>query len=148
MTARDIQQAILSSDLLPSEKLVGLIIAFHINHTTGSTRLLRQTIVDESGLSLPSVKRACKSLVKMRFLSKKSTGRSSVFLIPSPGNNTGTVEGSPVDRQKVHDEPHLKPSIFDLDTEFSTPAEERNKRDEAAFLKDQSGNFIAFDGVK
>lgn len=145
MTPRELQQSILESDLLPSEKLVGLIIAFHLNSKTGSTRLFRRTLVDESGLSLPSVKRAVKALAKMRLISKKSTGRSSMFSLVCSGNNTGTVEGSPVDHQKVHDEPLSKRFKDDLDTEFSTPIEEKNKREEARIRREKSDDIGLFE---
>lgn len=141
MTPRDTQQAIISSDLMPSEKLVGLIVIFHINARTGQTRLRQHTIADECGLSIPSVKRAIRSLVKAGILACQSTGRSSIFSLPSVGNNTSNVEGSPMIYQMDHDDTSQMSSRYALDTEFSTPGEEKNKLEEARLRREESGQF-------
>ena len=141
MTPRELQASILGSDLLPSERLVGLVIAFHLNAKTRQTKLKKSTIANECGLSPRSVRRAVASLVSIGLIEEEmDNGRSSFYRIPS-GNNTGTVTRDMGVTGGVTYTTPKKPSRFDLDTEFSTPAEERNKRDQAAFDREQSNSL-------
>ena len=130
-SVRDLQNAILQADLMPTEKLVGLCVAFHINRKTQTTRLRQATIAEECGLSVRSVKRAFKALRDAGLLDMKSTGRSPII---STGNNIGNVEGPDEAPQRGH-EKRKKP--WEYDTEFSTVSEEQDKREREQLKREE-----------
>ena len=120
-----LQRLILQSELLPTEKLVGMIMALHVDSRTGKIRLSRAFIARTAGVSESTVKRAVKGLVDAGIFAVKKTGRSNIFSIAScSGKNSGRVDGSPMTRQKGHID------HFTVDTTHSTAAEERQKRNE------------------
>ena len=124
---RDLQNAVLQADLTPTEKLVGLCVAFHINRRTQATRLRQATVAEECGLSVRSVKRAFKALRDAGLLDMQATGRSPIIHI-LPVNNTGNVEG-PLVAPQMGQKRHVMP--WEYDTEYSTAAEEQDKRERA-----------------
>ena len=132
-SVRDLQNAILQADLMPTEKLVGLCVAFHINKRTQSTRLRQDTIAEECGLSVRSVKRAFKALRDSGLLEMQATGRSPI--IHFTGNNTGNVEGPQVAPQRGHEKRKMP---WEYDTEFSTAAEEQDKRERERLAREQN----------
>lgn len=133
-SVRDLQNAILQADLMPTEKLVGLCVAFHINKRTQSTRLRQDTIAEECGLSVRSVKRAFNALREAGLLEMQATGRSPIIHVP-PGNNTGNVEGPQVAPQRGHEKRKMP---WEYDTEFSTAAEEQDKRERERLAREQN----------
>ena len=135
-SVRDFQNAILQSDLMPTEKLVGLCVAFHLNAKTKTTRLRQSTIAEECGLSVRSVKRAFKTLRDSGLLEMQATGRSPI--IHFTGNNTGNVEGPPVAPQRGQME-HRMP--WEYDTEWSTVAEEHDKRERERLAREEHGKI-------
>ena len=134
-SVRDLQNAILQADLMPTEKLVGLCVAFHINKRTQTTRLRQATIAEECGLSVRSVQRAFKALRDAGLLEMKATGRSPIIHVT--GNNTGNVEGPQEAPQRGH-EKRKKP--WEYDTEFSTVSEEQDKRERDRLAREQKQN--------
>lgn len=133
-SVRDLQNAILQADLMPTEKLVGLCIAFHINRRTQATRLRQATIAEECGLSVRAVKRAFKALRDSGLLEMQATGRSPIIRIGT-GNDTGNVEGPPVAPQRGHEKRKMP---WEYDTEFSTAAEEQDKRERERLAREQN----------
>lgn len=133
-SVRDLQNAILQADLMPSEKLVGLCVAFHLNAKTKTTRLRQATIAEECGLSVRSVKRAFKALRDSGLLEMQATGRSPIIRIGT-GNNTGNVEGPQVVLQRGHEKRKMP---WEYDTEFSTAAEEQDKRERERLAREQN----------
>lgn len=134
-SVRDLQNAILQADLMPTEKLVGLCVAFHVNKRTQTTRLRQSTIAEECGLSVRSVQRAFKALRDAGLLEMKTTGRSPIIQI-----STGNVEPPPVAAQIRHEKRKMP---WEYDTEFSTAAEEQDKRERERLRReeDDHGEF-------
>lgn len=132
-SVRDLQNAILQADLMPTEKLVGLCVAFHINRKTQTTRLRQATIAEECGLSVRSVKRAFKALRDAGLLDMQATGRSPIIHVCT-GNNTGNVEG-PQEAPQQGQEKRKMP--WEYDTEFSTVAEEQDKRERERLAREE-----------
>ena len=135
-SVRDLQNAILQADLMPAEKLVGLCVAFHINRKTQTTRLRQATIAEECGLSVRSVQRAFKALRDAGLLAMKTTGRSPIIQV-STGNNTGNVE-PPQEAGQIRHQRRKKP--WEYDTEFSTAAEEQDKRERERLKSEEEGH--------
>lgn len=119
-SVRDLQNAILQADLMPTEKLVGLCVAFHLNAKTKTTRLRQATIAEECGMSVRSVKRAFKALRDSGLIETQATGRSPIIHVCT-GNNTGNVEGPQVAPQRGQME-HRMPWEYEV-------AEEQDKRE-------------------
>ena len=133
-SVRDLPNAILQADLTPTEKLVGLCVAFHINRRTQATRLRQATVAEECGLSVRSVKRAFKAMRDAGILDMQATGRSPIIHVSS-GNNTGNVEG-PLVAPQMGQMKHKMP--WEYDTEFSTVAEEQDKRERAQIEREKA----------
>lgn len=131
-SVRDLQNAILQADLMPTEKLVGLCVAFHINKRTQTTRLRQATIAEECGLSVSSVKRAFRALRDAGLLEMKATGRSPIIHVGT-GNNTGNVEGAPQRPLPDHEKRKMP---WEYDTELSTAAEEQDKRERERLVRE------------
>lgn len=133
-SVRDLQNAILQADLTPTEKLVGLCVAFHINRRTQATRLRQSTIAEECGLSVRSVQRAFKALRDAGLLDMQATGRSPIIHVCT-GNNTGNVEGP----QEAPQRGQMKRKMpWEYDTEFSTVAEEQDKRERERLAREMA----------
>lgn len=132
----DIQlcKAILAASLMPTEKLVGMVIAFHIHKKTKFSRVRQETLAAECGVSIPTVKRAVAALRKEKLVDVQTTGRAS-FYRPYVKDSC-YVEGSPMIPQGDHQRSRSKGKPWDLDTVFSTRAEEQYKR----LLKEENGN--------
>ncbi len=137
MDTYSIQRRILSADLTPTEKLVGMALALHINAAAGIIRIRQATTAQECGLSASTVKRAIRGLIDAGMFASMRTGRAAI-LIPldaqDGGKNSGIVERSPVTHQIGHGRTirrKQRTMPWDLDTTLSTPAEERCKRAEA-----------------
>ena len=47
-----LQKALLAADLLPTEKLVGMVVAFHIHPKQGCWRIGQAVIARECGISV------------------------------------------------------------------------------------------------
>lgn len=133
MDTYSIQRRILSADLTPTEKLVGMALALHINVATGQIRIRQSTAAKECGLSARSVLRAVRGLVAAGLFESRRTGRATI-LTPAQGaddgNNSGIVEVPLVTHQIRHSVTSRKGRAmpWDIDTTLSTPAEERYKR--------------------
>ena len=136
-SVRDLQNAILQADLMPTEKLVGLCVAFHVNRRTQTTRLRQSTIAEECGLSVSSVKRAFRALWEAGLLEMKATGRSPIIYVCT-GNNTGNVEGSPQRPLPDHEKRKMP---WEYDTELSTAAEEQDKRERERLAREEHGKI-------
>lgn len=133
-SVRDLQNAILQADLMPTEKLVGLCVAFHINRRTQATRLRQATIAEECGLSISSVKRAFRALRDAGLLEMKATGRSPIIHVGT-GNDTGNVEGPDEAPQRG---PGKRKMPWEYDTTLSTAAEEQDKRERERLAREQN----------
>ena len=136
MDTYSIQRRILSADLTPTEKLVGMALALHRSVSTGTIRVRQATTAKDCGLSARSVRRAINGLVAAGVFASKATGRASI-LVPldaaEGGENSGIVERPPVTHQVGHQRPigrKQRTMPWDIDTTLSTPAEERCKRAE------------------
>ena len=127
-------KSVLAASLLPTEKLVGMAIAFHIHRKTKFSRVRQETLAAECGVSIPTVKRALAALKKEGLIDVQTTGRASYYR--PVVKDSCYVEGSPVSYQKAHGRYIAVQSPWALDTEFSTKAEERYKR----LLEEEKGN--------
>jgi predicted ArsR family transcriptional regulator len=143
MDTYSFQRWILQQELLPTEKLVGMALALHIDRKTGKIRVRQEIIAQECGVSTRTVRRAIASLVAEGILSSQQTGRSAV-LVPL-GKKCGIVDRPPVDYQIGHQCPtrRREKTHFDLDTSLSTRVEELNKRDEKRFQREQNERTIS-----
>ena len=135
-SVRDLQNAILQADLTPTEKLVGLCVAFHVNRKTQTTRLRQSTIAEECGLSVRSVKRAFKALRDAGLLDMQVTGRSPIIHVCT-GNNTGNVEGPQEAPQRGHEKRKMP---WEYDTTLSTIAEEQDKRERERLKREEESH--------
>lgn len=137
MDTYSFQRWILQQELLPTEKLVGMALALHIDRKTGKIRVRQEIIAQECGVSTRTVRRAVSSLVAERIFSSQQTGRSAI-LVPL-GKECGIVDRPPVTYLTGHQRPtgRREKAHFDLDTSLSTRVEEQNKRDEKRFLREQ-----------
>ena len=138
MDTLSIQRRVLSADLTPTEKLVGMALALHINLATGQIRIRQATMAQECGLSTRSVMRAVRGLVAAGIFESKRTGRATILTRAEAqaesGKNSGIVEVPPASHQMRHSVTSRRKQRrmpWDLDTTLSTPAEERCKRAEA-----------------
>ena len=133
-SVRDLQNAILQADLTPTEKLVGLCVAFHVNRKTQTTRLRQSTIAEECGLSVRSAQRSFKSLRDAGLLDMKTTGRSPIIYVCT-GNNTGNVE-PPLEAGQIRHQRRRMP--WEYDTGLSTTAEEQDKRERERLAREMA----------
>ena len=97
MDTLSIQRILLAADLTPTEKLVGMALALHVNLTSGYIRIRQATTAQECGLSVSTVKRAVRGLIEAGIFDSKRTGRATI-LIPlddaASVKNSGIVERS------------------------------------------------------
>ena len=152
MNVHDLQCAILDADLLPTEKLVALAIAVHHNTRRNYARIYQGTLAADCGLSSRTVRRAVQALREAKIYGVKNTGRSAIFEPAFESTcmlNTGSVDRTPVSYQTGHGcplsdaEKHVKKraSPWDYDTEFSSRAEEENKRLNEAIAREKGRSF-------
>jgi hypothetical protein len=132
MDTYTLQRLILSLDLLPAEKLVGMALALHLDRATSSIRIKQEKIATESGFSVRSVKRATKGLIDAGVFTSKKTRGASV-LIPTEPQAHGKNSGMDVPRvapQRGHRRHHKTPEQmpWDYDTASSSRCEEELKR--------------------
>lgn len=128
-----LQKALLCADLTPTEKLVGMVIAYHIHRKRKLSRVRQDTIAKECGVSIPTVKRAVSALRRERFIDIQTTGRASFYR--AIVKDLCYVEGSPMIPQKDQQRSITRGKPWELDTVFSTTAEEKYKR-----LLEENGN--------
>ena len=127
-------KAVLSASLLPTEKLVGMVIAFHVHRKGKFSRIRQETLAKECGVSIPTIKRAVAALRKEQLIQIKTTGRASYY---QPLLKESTyVEVSPVIPQTARRRAIGNCNPWELDTVFSTKAEEQYKR----LLDEEKGN--------
>ena len=141
MDTLSIQRLLLAADLTPTEKLVGMALALHVNLTSGHIRIRQATTAQECGLSTSTVKRAVRGLIEAGIFDSKRTGRAAILAplaAQDSGINSGIVERSLVTHQIGHGRPirrRQRSMPWELDTTLSTPAEERFKREDAREVK-------------
>ena len=143
MDTYSLQRLVLKMDLLPTEKLVGMALALHMDRKTGKIRVRQDSIAQECGVSPRTVRRAVASLVAEGIFFSQQTGRSAI-LVPL-GEECGIVDRPPVTYQIGHLCPirRRKKAPFDLDTSLSTRVEEQSKRDEKRFQREQNERTIS-----
>lgn len=99
MNTLELQRLILATDLMPTEKLVGMTLALHLSVSSMTIRIRQQTLARECGLSARSIRRAISGLVAVGLFESRVTGRASI-LVPvesvSTVKNSGIVERPPV----------------------------------------------------
>lgn len=139
MDTYTVQRRLLQADLMPTEKLVGMALALHLDRKTGKIRVRQEALAQECGVSTRTVRRSIASLVAEGIFSSQQTGRSAI-LVPL-GKECGIVDRPRVAYQIGHQCPtrRRKRGAFDLDTSLSTRVEEQNKRDEKRFLGEKNG---------
>lgn len=86
-----LQRRLLQAELLPTEKLVGMALALHMDKRTGKIRVRQETVAQECGVSVRTVRRAVAALVSSGVFTSTATGRSSVLAAGS-GKSTGRVD--------------------------------------------------------
>ena len=95
MNTLELQRLILATDLMPTEKLVGMALALHLSVSSMTIRIRQQTLARECGLSARSIRRAISGLVAVGLFESRVTGRASI-LVPvesvSAVKNSGIVE--------------------------------------------------------
>jgi len=128
-----LQKALVAAELLPTEKLVGMIVAYHIHPKQGCWRIGQAAIARECGISIPTVKRAITALCKAGFIEVKRTGRTAKYYASLKCHIK--VDSSPMSYQTAHPRAIRRGNPWELDTEFSTVAEEQYKR-----LQQENGN--------
>lgn len=121
-----LQKALVSAELMPTEKLVGMIVAYHIHPKRGCWRIGQAAIARECGISVPTVKRAITALCKAGYIDVKRTGRTAKYYACLKCHIK--YDSSPMSYQRDHQRAISKDNPWDLDTEFSTKAEEQYKR--------------------
>lgn len=133
-----LQRQLLQAELPPTEKLVGMVLAIHMDKRTGKIRVRQETVAQECGVSARTVRRAIAALVSSGVFVSVATGRSSV-LVAGSGKSTGRVDRPPVSYQTGHGCPHLKRkrAPWEYDLAHSTRPEEEEKRGHESFLREQ-----------
>lgn len=150
MDTYSILKALAACDQLTStQKLVGCMVAYHLNKKTGNIRVKQETIARECALSRRAVSAAIVRLVDLDFFTRTRTVRTDV-LTPSarleivcgidqcaPGLHSNAhhgYTGNPQHTKKTGTKNRRRRKTYD-DTfacpSTSTPAEERLKREEA-----------------
>ena len=102
MLTLDMQRRVLASDLAPTDKLVGLAYALHLDGRTGAARVRQQRIASECGLSPRTVRRAMRELERVGLIETQRTGRSVIVRVGGEGGESGRVERTPVSHQSGH----------------------------------------------
>ena len=76
-----LQRQLLQAELPPTEKLVGMVLAIHMDKRTGKIRVRQKTVARECGVSARTVRRAVAALVSSGVFVSVATGRSSVLVL-------------------------------------------------------------------
>ena len=142
MDTLSIQRLILAADLTPTEKLVGMALALHLNVRAGHVRMKQQTIANACGFSRRTVVRAVISLVAAGIFESRRTGRTAILVPTAPSADASvkdsvSVAVTPVSHQKCHP-CHIRSKKEISQWECpptSSPAEEMHKREEARAAK-------------
>lgn len=135
MDTLSIQRRILAADLTPTEKLVGMALALHLNVRAGHVRMKQQTIANACGFSRRTVVRAVIALVAAGVFKSRRTGRTAILVPTAPSADASvkdsvSVAVTPVSHQKCHP-CHIGSKKEGSQWECpptSTPAEELYKR--------------------
>ena len=119
-------KSILGATLMPTEKLVGLALAYHVNRRSKKWKISQRRLAEECGVSTRTVRRAVRALQDAGYIIARQSGRTCFYEMPvkSPVNYDRTR----VSYQIGHGCPLSQRNPWELDTEFSTEAEERYKR--------------------
>ena len=142
MDTLKLQRLILATDLMPTERLVGMALALHMNVKAGHIRMKQETIAKECGFSRRTVVRAVLALVAAGVFESRRTGRTAI-LVPAESSAGASVKSSvnvevtPVSHQKCHP-CHIRSKKEISQCECpptSSPAEEMHKREEARAAK-------------
>ena len=142
MDTLKLQRLILATDLMPTEKLVGMALALHMNVKAGHIRMKQETIAKECGFSRRTVVRAVLALVTAGVFESRRTGRTAI-LVPAESSAGASVKSSvnvevtPVSHQKCHPchiRQQKESDLWDCPP-TSTPAEELYKREVARAAK-------------
>ena len=135
MNTLELQRRILATDLMPTEKLVGMALALHMNVKAGHIRIRQETIAKECGFSRRTVVRAVLALVAAGVFESRRTGRTAILIPAESSAGAGVkssvnVEVTPVSHQKCHpchNRAQKESDLWDCPP-TSTPAEELYKR--------------------
>ena len=131
MDTYSVQRAILQTELTPTDKLVGMALALHMDRKTGKIRVRQKTIAEECGVSDRTVRKAIANLVDDAVFTSQRTGRAA--LLTPLWKESGRVERKPTSDQTGK---QLPPWV--LDTTLSTRPEEEEKRGHARFLMEKA----------
>ena len=94
-------QAVLAQpDLQPTDKLVLMVIAHHVNTRTHQCRVGAKRLTALSGLSRAALYRSLDRLEDRKLIHRKRTGRSTIFVWNVSQDETSDV--SPAGHQKSH----------------------------------------------
>lgn len=110
MDTYSVQRAILQTELQPTDKLVGMVLALHMDRT---------------------VRKAIANLVDAAVFTSQRTGRAAI-LIPL------WKESGRVERKPASDQTGIQVPLWVLDTTLSTRPEEEEKRGHARFLREKA----------
>ena len=124
----DIQlcKALLAAPLMPTEKLVGLALAYHINAKFKKWKISQKRLAEECGISTRTVRRATRALADAGYIIARHSGRTCFY--EKPVKFPCYYDRTPVSGQSGHPCPQSKRNPWELDTQFSTKAEEEYKR--------------------
>ena len=131
MDTYSVQRAILQTELQPTDKLVGMVLALHMDRKTGKIRVRQKTIAEECGVSDRTVRKAIANLVDAAVFTSQRTGRAAI-LIPL------WKESGRVERKPASDQTGTQVPLWVLDTTLSTRLEEEEKRGHARFLREKA----------
>jgi DNA-binding transcriptional ArsR family regulator len=121
-----LSKAILVASLMPTEKLIGLALAYHINARTKKWKISQARIAEECGVSTRTVRRAIRALEAGGYITVKQSGRKCIF--EKPLKSLVNYDRTPVSYQSGHGCPLNSRKSWELDTEYSTKCEEEYKR--------------------
>lgn len=121
-----LSKAILAGSLLPTEKLVGLALAYHINSKSKKWKISQKRLAEECGISTRTVRRATRALAEAGYIIARHSGRTCFY--EKPVKFPCYYDRTPVSYQSGHSCPLSKRNPWELDTVFSTKAEEEYKR--------------------
>jgi DNA-binding transcriptional MocR family regulator len=124
----DIQlcKALLAAPLMPTEKLVGLALSYHINAKSKKWKISQARLAEECGISTRTVRRATRALEEAGYIIARHSGRKCIFERGS--KSLVNYDRTPMSYQTGHPCPLKSRNPWELDTQFSTKAEEEYKR--------------------
>ena len=131
MNSYAVIRAILSLETLThAEKVVGTVIALHLDRKNGSVRLKQETIAKEAGVSTRVVQSATTKLVQGGVFESKRTGRSTILRPMASVRisvRVDTKQASDQTRSRARKRGNGK-MPWDYDLTHSTKCEEEHKR--------------------